>query len=1009
MAQGPESTRAKIQKRKPAGPSGGQGQRTWLSKPPKATSREPSQVKDTKSNADRKRSEDYQNSDPYRAKIFATYREQPTKRRSQIASHAKGPALGAIARYHNQALARNQELARSQATKDTKGNADYFRGRDSARAQRAKTEAEQSHKELVALANEIIMKHRDTALPGVQGDTKGNFERLTADAFKLTPEFAQDFSTAANAGTEYRAEKVKAAEAKKYGGFMGAAAGFLVNKGPVAAAVADVGGAVQSGVTAIARKVPTEAAFVPGLGLATGIAKASPETAGNAARELVDLPANAIPSLYYAGEPTVHGHPEETVKRLAQPYGDLIKDPVKAFKEHPLSSTLMVAGGVRGLDRGIGKAKSTITGKTVALDKAIVPGTALEHVRPAARGIVTQTLQQRADERRSGKPIMQDTHIRQRVAESVDHMSNQIRRASEKAIETHFDKVKAGGGKITLEVRQKSQEFSKKAASIARQREEQAIVEEFAVRKGKGGTGGGSATNPIGVVASRKNAPLVFNTRDAVKNEQNAISFIQRRNFGGVDMTAYKDPYSQKVYVMPTAAAMEMGRFGIGELPIKQVWSSKYGHYLDPNKNAWAKAAQATISAFRRTVLAFPGTKWMTGNYVESAARMGVNHVGPRSFIAGIQAKRYAMKNWSKEEWDAWSDRVLGTGHFGMNLQLKMHTHPDEFAHSNLQGLAKAMYAAKYARKSPLRPLAAGWEHWTNITFNILNGKMENAVRLGMAGKALRESPLMNEHVVKLHAQAIRDAMDGTKSIDQMAHLGREVDRMFGKYGKFSPHQRALVANYTPFLAWYMNATKFVLSELPKNHPVATALIASASQVSEEWRKDKGLAKFMDGAVPGWLQGSVPLGKDKLRVSRYTPFGIAGDPGGSWSSVLLPMFASGQNNLAGKDWKGDDLPTNIASNDFLRFGMAAISTLGATIPIAGAGYRLSGAEEKVLGKDPTSFGERANKEFNPMKPVSPQKPKNGNKGPFDQPKTTTSNNPFDTGKGKKKSANPFDN
>lgn len=953
MAQGPESTRAKIQKRKPAGPSGGQGQRTWISKPPPktATAREPSQVKDVKSNADRARSESYQHSKPYRQQILATYKEQPTKQRSEIAHHATGAPLGGIAKYHMQAIARNQELARSQATKDTKGNADYFRGRADARAQRAKTEAAQSHKELVALAREIITKHRDTPLPGVTGDTKTSLERVTADAYKMTPEFAQDFSTAANAGVEYQAGQAKAAEDKKYGGFMGAAAGILVGKGPIAGAARSASQAINSGVTSVAKKVPAEAALVPGLAIATGIAKVAPETAGAAAGELVDIPANAIPSLYYALEPTVHGHPETTAKRFVDPYVKLAKDPIGQAKTHPLGTALMVGGPLRGGNRLAGRGANIVKG-TPNLPRAFVPGTSLEQVRRAPAGIIGQ----RKARQETSKPHMSEDNIRKTIRESFDAAQNQVRRESEAAISLHYETIKANGGKITRDVRKKSIPLSQRAASIVRARTNSEIIDQVAVRAAKGKKLGTKGTHNISTGR--------FGNVGQFKTDKAAQDFIMHRYFPH-PMEEIFDKHTNTWKVVPAVAKDEMERFGIG----KEL----------PRPGPGARAAQSVVSSFRRAVLG-TSLKWLTGNAVEAAVRATVNQVGPRSFYTGFKAYNFAKSNWTNKEFEEFQSRALGTGHYGMQLELKMHTDPKSFEGSKVwYPIAVGLDALHHGKISPVRPAYSVWQGWTKLAFPVLNGHLETGVRIGMLGKALRDAPLMNGHIVKLHDTAIKQAVDGMRNTPEMVQLGREVDRMFGQYGKFTPDERKLIAHYTPFLAWYMNAARFVVSNLPHDHPVASAVIASAHQTSEEWRKDKGLAMFMGaagipkGAVPLWLQGSVPVGNSKLRASRYTPFGLWSDPS-SIAGTVLPLAEGSLSNIAGKDWKGDDLPTNINQNPYLRGVIAAMNFAEGTVPFTGIAARLSGTQDKILGTKQSqelSFKDRALKEL----PTTPVKPK----------------------------------
>jgi hypothetical protein len=78
---------------------------------------------------------------------------------------------------------------------------------------------------------------------------------------------------------------------------------------------------------------------------------------------------------------------------------------------------------------------------------------------------------------------------------------------------------------------------------------------------------------------------------------------------------------------------------------------------------------------------------------------------------------------------------------------------------------------------------------------------------------------------------------------------------------------------------------------------------------TDEWRKEHGLDKFIAGAAPGWLQGSIPgAGGVKYRApARYTPFGFFTDPLESTAGAVLPQFTGALAAFRGQDWKGATL------------------------------------------------------------------------------------------------------
>jgi hypothetical protein len=964
MAQDPESTRAKVRKRKPPSHTGGEAARRWaqdtvkqthvntnqprLTPKPQTTSgprltrqpqnHQPSQVRDTKGDADRHRAAAFKRSKVYKRDTRAAYDAQSTARRSELAAslarRPDSPEAKSILPIHRSRVARNAELASSAATKDTKGNADYYRGRP-------KDLAAHNDAELKALAQKVLQAHHDSQYTDAGKDVKDDLEFATADAYKTTDKFRKDFEAAAKAGTQYKQDQID----KKYSGSVGAlAAGFIHGEGPTAHLTAGLANAVGKAAPYLAAAAaPAVTTTLAAIDKTTGAHSLDylMNTTENAGKELIDIPANTVPSLYYAAKPTVEGHPGQTAKLLLQPYKDLVKDPVGQFEKHPISTGLMVAGPLKGASHLGGTALKS-TGKSMARSLEIVPGTSLETGRSTPKGLVGQIAARKSDKKRAvnpkGEVVMKDSAIRQRVNESFDHSQHNIREAAQNLLKQH----KAAGGKVDDAARSNARAL----ASTQRKMEESRMIDEFAVRAGAGKKLGTAGTHAV--TATRKGKVATWT------DKAEAEDFINRRDFK-VPMAVRYDTNERVWKALPQAASNQLDQFGVGRDPV--VSGPK------------AKAVQASVAAFRRTVLATPFTKWMAGNVAEAGLRSVLEGVGPRSIATGIAAARFAKRNYTDAEYQEFNHRVLAEGHYGMDLGLKMRSTPEDYGSGKLASIAKAMDALKYSKKSPAMPVYKLWEGWTGLVFNTLNGKMERAVRMGMLGKALRNSPLMTEKVVKLHAAAIHDAMSGAKNTSNMVQLGREVDRMYGKYSKFDPETRKLIANYTPFLAWYMNATKFVVSNLPADHPIVTAVIASASQASADWRKDHGLAVFEKGAAPGWLQGSIPIGTSKTRASHFTPFGLWGDLPGNWASVMMPLLNGSQQNLNGKDWKGDDLPPGVKDNPWARGMTAALTFTEATVPGTGVAYRY------FTGKGSTK--EKLKKEFIPGLPVAQKTPSGG--------------------------------
>jgi hypothetical protein len=109
------------------------------------------------------------------------------------------------------------------------------------------------------------------------------------------------------------------------------------------------------------------------------------------------------------------------------------------------------------------------------------------------------------------------------------------------------------------------------------------------------------------------------------------------------------------------------------------------------------------------------------------------------------------------------------------------------------------------------------------------------------------------------------------------------------------------------------------------------------------------------------LQGSVPVGDNaKLRLSGYTPFGLAGDPLASFGSAVLPQFSGILMAFKGMDWTGKSLNPYGQVDDAMKAKAAASAFASGFIPGLSLGMR--------LGEDGPSA-------LNPIKPVAPPEKK----------------------------------
>jgi hypothetical protein len=352
------------------------------------------------------------------------------------------------------------------------------------------------------------------------------------------------------------------------------------------------------------------------------------------------------------------------------------------------------------------------------------------------------------------------------------------------------------------------------------------------------------------------------------------------------------------------------------------------------------KAMQVVSSTFRRTVLS-TSPRWLYGNALEGLGRAAVAHAGPRSYLTG-RALMHRLGEIDPEAARELQARALGGGHAKMTDRQRLHRGAEQFANTNLAPIAKALGA--FWRTPGPKQVAGVWDHWTHFVFQTVNGRLESGIQTAHLGAAVRRSPLMEGTALKLASKAVDQAARGLTKTSEQVKFAREVDAAFGRYGKLTPGERRAISTFTPFAAWAISAVKFLTVVMPRDHPVLTSLVASANQATQEWRHEHGLEMFADGAVPGFLQGSIPT-KDggKIRASRYSPTAIAGNPTDSLAGLLLPQVSGVQDALEGRDWKGRKLKGRNGGepDDLDKLLAAGGAFLTSTVPLLAQGQRIA--------------------------------------------------------------------
>jgi hypothetical protein len=398
--------------------------------------------------------------------------------------------------------------------------------------------------------------------------------------------------------------------------------------------------------------------------------------------------------------------------------------------------------------------------------------------------------------------------------------------------------------------------------------------------------------------------------------------------------------YQGRWVLMPEAYAVRLA---------EQQRSVTLGRNLDP-------ILQGFGNVFRPTVLS-TSLAWLVGNPIEGTVRSTVAGAGPGAWSIGKRVMD-EVKARDPEYHDLLMEEVLSGGKYGLSGRVSQKVTSEKFTQGT--NLHKFAVALETLGKAPVvRLVPQAWKHYTNFVMNTVNRSGERFIQQTIAGKYVKDQ-LISDKLNRLSNEAIQQAADGLMDMNTMYELGREVRKMYGKYTNLSPRERYFISVYTPFVRWAINATYFVLLYMPRDHPIATGLIAASYASSEEWRKEHGLSFWLpkDKRKPGWLQGSIPTpGGGSLRVARYTPFGaFAGEASifGTFADQFIPQIDGVIMASKGLKWTGRPLEDDSVGG---RLKEASMQILGGLIPFFTLARGLKDSEKDTL---PGKIADRLN-------------------------------------------------
>lgn len=692
----------------------------------------------------------------------------------------------------------------------------------------------------------------------------GDYGTKKAVEFKRTPQFKRDQKAAAQAGAKQALKALPKPTAKLK---------HVKGGGPLGTASSVLAASYFPGVTSAL--AATDRAF------GTKTLKFAEKTTGNIPKDAAELAVTTPSSVAKLASTAVHD-PAKVPGMLLEFPKQLYHHPLKTISEHPVTTALTVAPAVRAPGLVAGRVARIAGKQTLERPAAALPRTALKDARTGSRDVVVRAAQARKD-RKAPAATMTGEQVQRRVDEFYDFGKQHQNRAQASAVKRAKVKAKAEG-LPKAERKLKMQDAAQGAHAGARATVDKRFGLEF---------GSTWRRTPAGVIEKPKNATQghLHDTRasaNAIAKRLNQNPAIIREAGSPAPLEFTVRTAGDKYAVVPKIAAVRLHEHRV----------------VGTSKATMAKVMRRSRQAFTQATLPL-SAKWLAGQGVEAGIRSAVAGAGPfdllraKKVVARMNAER-------KGAGDELLMRISG-GQFGLTGTAREFANgrslADEFAGTSLARPARAMSAA--GKVKPARALRAGWRGYTSAVLDGINHAIESNARKAMAGQSIRQGPLMERRIVGLSDQALSDAAKGLKGTDAQVRLGREVDRMYGRYQRFSPDTRSLLLHWTPFAPWYINVATFLGKVLPVDHPAKAAMLANVDAVTEDWRKQHGLSLRGGKTRPSFLLGGYPTGKGDqiVRIAHYTPFGVGQDVAGSVSGLMLPQFVGPIKNLAGVDWK----------------------------------------------------------------------------------------------------------
>jgi len=361
------------------------------------------------------------------------------------------------------------------------------------------------------------------------------------------------------------------------------------------------------------------------------------------------------------------------------------------------------------------------------------------------------------------------------------------------------------------------------------------------------------------------------------------------------------------------------------------------------------KAAQAVTGAFKGAVLpTSPG--WIAGNVLDNyVIRAFGTGLGPREMRTGRNFAEMVKGNLPPEQAARALESIVPGGLYGSYARIQPYRALEQFVGTRVERFARAAHAV--LTTPGVRTVANLYRNYRDTVFELDGKFVETFPQYGQLAKSARKELGLTRRqfrqAVASQEPVLADLARGFRDPEKVDRYAKDVEAVFGNWGKSSPEARRFLTTWSPFWQWARNSFKFAFVTLPRDHPVLTGLIAASEQMTRAERQKLGFDLEGKEPLPDFLQTGIPdpfHTGGAVKLSNLTTFGTFADWPRFLAQIPAPQFASLILGGFGLDWKGDKLVRKDGSPARApeKIKVAVLGTLEAYLPFLNVARQVAG-------------------------------------------------------------------